>query len=123
MTDRYLYLAGPMRGHHQYNFPRFKAACKQLRRAGLEIVSPHELDLEAGFDPRKSADPDQATLIAMLERDMHAVLHSHGVIVLPGWPESKGAMAEVTLALAAGLPIYTIPDALDLARRQLEVTA
>jgi nucleoside 2-deoxyribosyltransferase len=116
MPDPYFYLAGPMRGHKEYNFPRFTAACVRLRRAGLNIVSPHEMDLDAGFNPKtKPVDVDLDTLREMLERDMIAVLHSDGVIVLPSWETSAGARAEVSLAFAAGIPVYTIEQALQYA--------
>lgn len=118
MPDPYFYLAGPMRGHKEYNFPRFTAACVRLRRAGLNIISPHEMDLDAGFNPKTNpADVDPAALRTMLERDMVAVLHSDGVIVLPGWHGSLGARAEVSLAYAAGIPTFTIEQALELAQR------
>jgi hypothetical protein len=115
MPDPYFYLAGPMRGHKEYNFPRFTAACVRLRRAGLNIISPHEMDLDAGFNPKTNlADLDAAALRTMLERDMVAVLHSEGIIVLPGWYDSRGARAEVSLAFAANIPVYTIEQALQL---------
>lgn len=109
------YLAGPMRGYPKYNFPRFAAAARFLRNRGLSIVSPHELDLETGFDPEHDTAEAGPTLIGMLKRDMLAVLDSDGVIVLEGWQDSRGATTEVSLAIAAGLPVYTIAQATQLA--------
>ena len=39
-----LYLAGPMSGKPQMNFPAFEKAAKSLRRRGHDVVSPAELD-------------------------------------------------------------------------------
>jgi hypothetical protein len=46
-----VYLAGPMTGYPRWNFDAFDEAARQLRSDGHDVVSPHELDLERGFDP------------------------------------------------------------------------
>lgn len=44
-----LYLAGPMTGHDNYNFPEFFRVAKALRALGNEVVSPAEEDLKQGW--------------------------------------------------------------------------
>ena len=41
-----LYLAGPMRGYPQFNFPAFHAYAKMLREQGHTVFSPAEKDIE-----------------------------------------------------------------------------
>jgi hypothetical protein len=43
-----VYIAGPMRGIPEFNFPAFDAAARG-RAMGLEIISPAELDRAHGF--------------------------------------------------------------------------
>ena len=38
-----VYVAGPMRGYVDYNYPAFDSACEVLREAGYDVVSPHEI--------------------------------------------------------------------------------
>jgi len=48
------YLAGPMRGIPEYNFPAFFAAATSIRDRGIEVWSPAENDVhQDGFDPVK----------------------------------------------------------------------
>ena len=35
-----IYIAGPMTGHAEHNFPAFHAAAKRLHEAGWEVVNP-----------------------------------------------------------------------------------
>lgn len=106
-----VYLAGPMRGYDNYNFPAFTDACAVLRIAGYEVFSPHERDLAEGFDPTKTLNGQGFDLRAALLWDMEAVLSSDAVAVMPGWQDSRGARAEVALAEAAGIPWMTVADA------------
>lgn len=102
----YYYLAGPMTGRRNFNFPAFDAAAADLRAQGLHIVSPAELDRVFGFDPRNmegtsaeldALDWDRATAI---RRDLDAILHPEcrGVYLLPGWLNSRGSLVELALA-------------------------
>ena len=106
-----IYLAGPMRGYPEYNFPAFRERTHALRAMGHEVWSPAEQDeLLDGFN----AATDKAdTMAHYMARDLPAVCQSEAVAVLPGWEASKGAQLEVHVARTIGLPIV---DAHDLAR-------
>src|SRR5688572_21466493 len=88
-----LYLAGPMRGIPEFNFPAFADATKRLREYGFEVWSPAEEDIaQDGFDPTK----DKALEMShYMKRDLPEVCNSDAVAVLPGWEKSKGASLEV----------------------------
>jgi len=97
------YLAGPMRGYPEFNFPAFFAAAAHLRRHGYKVWSPAENDVhQDGFDPAKDA---AAPMRHYMKRDLPAVLDADFVAVLSGWQKSRGAMCEVTVALACDIPV------------------
>ena len=113
-----LYLAGPMRGYPQFNFPAFHEAAAQLREEGHEVFSPAERDIKRhngvdisvdnstgcektasrlhGFDLREAFADDTAWICR----------HADGLALLSGWETSKGACAEYALAAALGLPVF-----------------
>lgn len=41
-----VYLAGPMRGIPEFNFPAFNAAAASLRKSGHTVFNPAERDIE-----------------------------------------------------------------------------
>ncbi len=91
-----LYIAGPMTGIEDFNYPAFNAAAKRLRAQGHDVINPAEND---------NGDTSQPWSYYM-RLDIHHVLNVEGVAVLPGWKESRGARLEVTVATALGLPIF-----------------
>lgn len=91
---RTLYLAGPMTGLPDHNYPAFNAAASKLRSAGYEVVNPAELGLPDGLP---WIEYMRAGIAAMMMRKCE------GVALLPGWTQSKGALAEASLAVAMDL--------------------
>jgi hypothetical protein len=103
-----VYLAGPMRGLPEFNFPAFDAAALDLRARGYTVCSPAEMDKELDdFDP----NVDEARSMAFyMTRDLPAVCSSDAVVVLPGWQKSQGALLETHVARACGIPVLAYPD-------------
>lgn len=96
-----VYLAGPMRGVADFNFPVFDKTRDCLTEMGWNVISPADMD---------RADPDdvedQAKFAA---RDTKAIIEKCGAIaLLPGWERSEGATAEFFLARWLGLKIISI---------------
>lgn len=114
-----LYLAGPMRGYPEFNFPAFHAAAAKLRADGHYVFSPAESDNERhGKDISKgNATGDEAiaakehgfNLREALAIDLDYICReAEGIALLPGWAESKGANAEYATARALGLEIIIL---------------
>lgn len=114
-----IYVAGPMRGIPEFNFPAFNAAAARLRAEGHEVFNPAEKDIEVhGTDISKgnaTGSLDQAaadhgfSLRRALRDDTSWICeHADAVALLPGWQNSKGARAERALAEALGLQILVI---------------
>ena len=104
-----VYLAGPMRGIDQFNFPAFHDATKALRQQGLNVLSPAEHDLETGFNPVTDTEED-FDLPAAMRWDIQAVLKSDAVVLLPGWQRSSGTAIELIVAKAIGTPALEYPS-------------
>lgn len=96
-----LYIAGPMRGYPRYNFDMFADVVRILRADGYSCVSPHEKDLQAGFNPDHEYPEDEMRefLGDAFTWDVRAVLACKGIVLLPGWEKSQGARTEAKIAL------------------------
>lgn len=117
-TTATIYISGPMTGLPLFNFPAFAEAAREIRSLGFAVLSPHEFDLEEGFEP--GDDHSDFDLRAALERDLRAVEEADAVVVLPGWQDSPGAVLEVLLAEAYGKPWAPLDEALARARSVLD---
>ncbi len=100
------YLAGPMRGYQDYNFPAFEEAERSLRDAGWHVFSPRENDAESGLTGTSELMP----LKWYMRKDLAQVASSDAVFFLPGWEESKGAMLEHQVAQYLEIPCYRYED-------------
>lgn len=97
------YLAGPMSGLPEYNYPRFGQACALLRAEGLEILSPHEVPWPAS---QLTLDDKEALWEYMMAGTRELLERASGIILLPGWYTSRGSLAELSLVREAKLPTW-----------------
>jgi hypothetical protein len=105
-----IYLAGPMQGYKDFNFPAFMSAAQVLRDQGHNVFNPAERDTEAHGDTLKSATGNlqdiKHTGFSLREALYHDTkficLEADAIALLPGWEKSNGARAEHALAVALG---------------------
>ena len=88
-----LYIAGPMTGLPEYNYPAFHSAEATLKAHGYDVGNPARTGQQPGWE---WADYMRAALRIMLDCD--------AVALLPGWTESRGALIEASLAERLGMP-------------------
>lgn len=116
-----VYLAGPMRGIPEFNFPAFFAAAEKLRSQGHEVFNPAEKDNEKyGTDISKgnkegredvAASQHGFSLREALGADLAWICaEADAIALLPGWRNSKGATAEHATAVALGLLVTYMGD-------------
>ena len=112
-----IYVAGPMRGYAQFNFPAFESATRDLRALGHEVFSPAERDRGIGFHPDQMAGTEEEMASAgfdlreALGTDLAWICaEADAVVLLPGWSTSLGARAERFTARALGLPVFLLED-------------
>lgn len=107
-----IYLAGPMQGIKNFNFPRFNAVASALRANGHIVFNPAEKDIERHggtniADGNTFGDIAQAKSQhgfnlrqALAEDTQFICLEADCIVLLPGWEKSNGAQAEHRLAVA-----------------------
>ncbi len=112
---RLVYIAGPMRGIAEFNFPAFFAADDVLTARGDIVISPARHDIQTGFDPKGlSGNEDLAGLGFDLAKtllwDLEQVAAADAIYLLDGHENSSGARAELALANALGKTVdYQTP--------------
>ena len=103
MTPTKIYIAGPMTGKPDENFPAFFAAGQRLQDAGYATINPAS---HGHSEPGK----DRAWF---MRRDIPMLLEADAIVMLPGWEESIGASLEYHIAQVLGLEIIdlkSVPD-------------
>lgn len=108
-----IYIAGPMTGYEQWNFPAFFDAEEKLIALGHEVINPaHNDGPDLGLALESAGTPERPnhTWAWYMKRDLPHVLEADALCVLPGWQDSKGASLEVHVANSIGLPIYVLQE-------------
>lgn len=93
-----LYIAGPMTGLKDLNFPAFNAAAAALRAEGLDVVNPAEINV----DPSKG-------WVECMKADITHLVTCDGIALLPGWEHSRGARLERQIAMELGMWMRYLP--------------
>ncbi|WP_298705942.1 DUF4406 domain-containing protein [uncultured Variovorax sp.] len=91
---RRVYIAGPMTGLPEFNFPAFNAKAEELRAAGWHVENPAEHGHVTG-----------AGWADYLRWDISRIVTCGAIHLLPGWSKSKGANLEVDIALILGMDV------------------
>jgi len=94
-----IYLAGPMRGILDYNFPAFNREADRLRALGHDVFNPAE---EESGPP---APGQHLPMVRYMRKDLPVVMASDAVVLLPGSSQSTGATMEVVVAAGCGIPL------------------
>lgn len=89
-----IYLAGPMTGIAELNFPQFHRVTGKLRALGFRVVNPAEINV----------DPT-AGWAQCMRADIPQLLECTAIAMLPGWETSRGAKLEHHIAMALGFAV------------------
>lgn len=94
------YIAGPMTGLPEFNYPAFHEAAARIRaeHPDWDVLNPAE-----NFTGRLDL-PWQT----YLRTGVRQVAQADVIYLLPGWWKSNGARLELHVALALGLEVITL---------------
>jgi Domain of unknown function (DUF4406) len=99
-----VYIAGPMRGIAEWNYPAFDEAEARWRAAGHIAFSPARTDRALGYDSNTGISDGHLRHVILA--DIVALFHADAIALLPGWEHSSGVAVELALAQFLGLPVY-----------------
>lgn len=100
--DATLYISGPMTGYENYNYDFFARTQEFLEGQGLTIESPHTNPWPPGWEHM----PPERLWEEMMKLCMIQMDRCEGIILLRGWPVSRGARVELDFMVGQGKPVY-----------------
>lgn len=103
-----IYIAGPMSGYPEFNFPAFMASETMLKEQGWQVFNPANKDLEEDVHKDESFETGDAKKLVSngwnfrdaYLWDVTKVIESDAIFMLPGWENSPGASGEHAVAVA-----------------------
>lgn len=95
-----VYVAGPMTGLPDFNYPAFWAAAAELRARGFDVRCP--TDNDDGSQGKPWDFYMRAALRTLVDCDE--------IVLLPGWEASRGARLERTVAEALGMRVRLLSE-------------
>lgn len=110
-----LYVAGPMSGLPEFNYPAFNDAADLLRDAGYSVLNPVDSEQH-----NHTGQPQQWQWY--MRHALRMVTEADGVALLADWDKSRGAQLEFHVAGALALPCYPLIEWLRDAGSRLTAT-
>lgn len=105
-----IYLAGPMAGLPEHNFPAFTVKAAELRALGHEVYNPAEIepDVYAQItDEEKRALYHNSGYRNCLSKELRWICdEAQAMYLLKGWEHSKGANSEFATGKAVGVQFF-----------------
>jgi hypothetical protein len=109
MSNKKIYIAGPMTGHPNNNWDAFFQKEKDLQSEGWITVNPARMDKELGLEPGVMGAYSYEECAS---RDIVALYQCNAIYMLANWQTSKGACWERALAKFWNITrYYEIPRA------------
>lgn len=108
-----LALCGPMTGRPNYNYPAFDDARDRLTGLGHEVFSPADMDRQMAWvfeDNGTVTVTEEFDYERALAIDFEAIEKADGIVLLPGFAESPGAIRELHHALTCGKQVFYVYD-------------
>jgi 1-acyl-sn-glycerol-3-phosphate acyltransferase len=102
-----IYVAGPMTGLPEYNYPAFHHAADELKQAGYIVLNPAD-------NEELNTSGQTQSWNWYIRHALRMLLDADGLALLPEWENSRGAQLEVHLAHAIGMPARAVDDWLAL---------
>jgi hypothetical protein len=113
-----LYIAGPMSGFPQFNYPAFNATAEAVRAMGHEAMNPAEMDDPATQEDCLASEDGTFTPEGtiggktwgdLLAKDVKLIADEvDGIVLLDRWTMSRGARLEAFICLSCKKPVYKI---------------
>jgi hypothetical protein len=96
-VKRTIYLAGPMSGLPEFNYPAFYEAATKLRAMGHTVLNPAENPV-----------PACGTWQGYMRLSLAQLVQCECIVLLPGWADSRGALIERKLAQVLAMEVVTM---------------
>lgn len=93
-----VYIAGPMSGLPDFNYPAFYAAATELRQRGYEPINPARAEGREGC----------TSWLDFMRASLHDLAVADGIALLDGWGNSRGAHLEQRIGTDLGLDVRTL---------------
>lgn len=103
-----LYVAGPMSGYEDCNYPQFNEVSRVLEGVGYKTVNPSTVHVDR-----------QHHYVDLIRADLKMMLDCDGVAVLENWWESAGARNEVQVAGLLKMPVRPWLEWIERAHQEL----
>lgn len=105
-----LYIAGPMTGLTDHNYPAFFEAEKRLISMDYLPINPAWIHGDTLEEALANSEQDPKSWEYYMRHGLMALVQADGLCLLDGWQASRGARAEVAVALTLNMPIMHYSD-------------